>query len=215
MDIREILSWERTEVKILGQIFAENNMVRLNFDPIITTEQSKRWLSHSHTLEGKETLINIYSIPKLLNRPRNIPITEDIIKALTNQVFQFLWKSQLETIKRDKKRRGIGLIDIKTRIKTTQIKKLGDMLSDPERCHNLLLRTKIGHSPKINTLSEQIGRIRLILIMDNHTEIVRGSFRTKMDQRGTGTGTKFGAYLSTSPTVFMHEMDIYWPIMKG
>ena len=31
----------------------------------------------------------------------------------------------------------------------------------------------------------------------------------------TGTGTKFGAYLSPSPTIFKHEMNIYWPIMKN
>ena len=31
----------------------------------------------------------------------------------------------------------------------------------------------------------------------------------------TGTvGTKFDAYLSPPPTSFMHEINIYWPIMK-
>ena len=31
----------------------------------------------------------------------------------------------------------------------------------------------------------------------------------------TGTGTKFVAYLSPSPTLLKHEMDIYWPILKN
>ena len=31
----------------------------------------------------------------------------------------------------------------------------------------------------------------------------------------TGTGTKFGTYLSPSPTIFKHEMNIYWLIMKN
>ena len=30
----------------------------------------------------------------------------------------------------------------------------------------------------------------------------------------TGTGTKFGGYLSSSPTCLKYQMDIYWPIMK-
>ena len=30
----------------------------------------------------------------------------------------------------------------------------------------------------------------------------------------TGTGTKFVAYLSHSPTLFKPEMNIYWVIMK-
>ena len=35
------------------------------------------------------------------------------------------------------------------------------------------------------------------------------------EQPFTGTGTKFGAYLSPSPTLFKHKMNIYWPIMKN
>ena len=31
----------------------------------------------------------------------------------------------------------------------------------------------------------------------------------------TGPGTKFVAYLSPSPTLFKHEINIYWPIMKN
>ena len=31
---------------------------------------------------------------------------------------------------------------------------------------------------------------------------------------GTGTGTKFDAYLSPSPMLLMHEMNTYWPIMN-
>ena len=31
----------------------------------------------------------------------------------------------------------------------------------------------------------------------------------------TGTGTKFGAYLSPSPMLFKHKMNISWPIMKN
>ena len=31
---------------------------------------------------------------------------------------------------------------------------------------------------------------------------------------GTGKGTKFGGYLSSSPTFLKYEIDIYWPIMK-
>ena len=30
----------------------------------------------------------------------------------------------------------------------------------------------------------------------------------------TGTGTKFGGYLSSSPTFLKYQMDMYWPIMK-
>ena len=30
----------------------------------------------------------------------------------------------------------------------------------------------------------------------------------------SGTGTKFVAYLSSSPTFLKYQMDIYWPIMK-
>ena len=31
----------------------------------------------------------------------------------------------------------------------------------------------------------------------------------------TGTGTKFGAYLSPSPTLFKPKVNIYFPIMKN
>ena len=30
----------------------------------------------------------------------------------------------------------------------------------------------------------------------------------------TGTGTKFGGDLSSSPTFLKYQMDIYWPMMK-
>ena len=36
-----------------------------------------------------------------------------------------------------------------------------------------------------------------------------------MSPSSTGTGTKFVAYLSPSPMLFKHEMDIYWPFVKN
>ena len=37
----------------------------------------------------------------------------------------------------------------------------------------------------------------------------------KDEAPATGTGTKFVAYLSPSPTFFKHKMNIDWPIMKN
>ena len=31
----------------------------------------------------------------------------------------------------------------------------------------------------------------------------------------TGTGTQLVAYLSPSPTLFKHEINIYWPLKKN
>ena len=35
------------------------------------------------------------------------------------------------------------------------------------------------------------------------------------NKKGTGTRTMFVTYLSLSPTLFKHEIHIYWPIMKN
>ena len=45
--------------------------------------------------------------------------------------------------------------------------------------------------------------------------LIERMYKLIFNLRYTGTGTKFGAYLSPSPTLFMHKINIYWPIMKS
>ena len=79
-DIKEVLSWIKDEVKILGIKYSMENMRKLNYLPIISEIKGKMevWGKRAHNMMGRSYLLNTYTFPKLLYRMRHIDMPKEI-----------------------------------------------------------------------------------------------------------------------------------------
>ena len=79
-DIREVLTWIKEEVKILGITYTRENMGKRNHAPLLTEIQGKMeiWGKRAHNMLGRTHLLNIYAFPKLTYTMRHIECASSI-----------------------------------------------------------------------------------------------------------------------------------------
>ena len=156
INIKEILGWEKQEIKILGQTFAKKNMETKNYEQYLTyfVDQLKNWEKRDHMMEGHVNLLNIYVYPKLYHKAQNVIIPKTFQTQIEKLSCQFIWGNRRETIARrkiymPKHLGGLGLHNIGLRQKAIFKKKLVDIIEYPEDDHNILLLSRIGPYPKL------------------------------------------------------------------
>ena len=168
IQIQELLSWIKTEVKILGLIYTHTNMEQKNYEPQIEKMGKKleRWSKRSHTILGKAHLANIYIIPTIIYRIKHIAIPKDYLKKYKLLLYRFIWGKKIENISREKITKprhmgGIGLIDIELRQKAIWIQNAINIVEHPNLDHNILNRITIGPTPKLTQIAKA-SKIKLI-----------------------------------------------------
>ena len=91
-------------MKILGIFFTYNwqKYQELNFENIIRSIQKSinAWRWRNLTLIGRIQIIKTFAIPKIMFRASLIPLTKEIVKQVNNVLFNFIWNSGKDKIKR-------------------------------------------------------------------------------------------------------------------
>ena len=118
-------------MKILGIFFTYNwqKYQELNFENIIRSIQKSinAWRWRNLTLIGRIQIIKTFAIPKIMFRASLIPLTKEIVKQVNNVLFNFIWNSGKDKIKRltrlisDYKDGGLRMPHIETLIKAQRI----------------------------------------------------------------------------------------------
>ena len=155
-DLREILSWIKDRVKILGIHYTLQNMEHTNYVDILNEigKKIENWGKRAHNMLGRSHLINIYAMPKIMYRLRHIDIPKDQLKNLKSKIFNFLWKDKIQSIAQEKISKprhlgGTGLFDIQTRQQAMWTQELLGIINNPNTEENLLKRSTLGPSPKL------------------------------------------------------------------
>ena len=117
-------------MKILGIFFTYNwqKYQELNFENIIRSIQKSinAWRWRNLILIGRIQIIKTFAIPKIMFRASLIPLTKEIVKQVNNVLFNFIWNSGKDKIKRltlisDYKDGGLRMPHIETLIKAQRI----------------------------------------------------------------------------------------------
>ena len=91
-------------IKILGIIFNYDwqKFQELYFEKIIMSLKKfiKTWQWRNVTLLGRIQIIKTFAIPKFMFRASQIPLTKEIVKEMNMVLFEFVWKSGRDKIKR-------------------------------------------------------------------------------------------------------------------
>ena len=114
--------WTSESAKTLGIIFSNDKtkLIKNNLLPKLNDFVNclKRWNHRKLSLMGKVTVVKTFALPKLiypltvLDNP-----TEEIIKKIKTEIFNFIWESKLDKIKRsvlmqNYKNGGLRLLNI-------------------------------------------------------------------------------------------------------
>ena len=86
-------------MKILGIFFTYNkqNFQELNFENIIRSIQKS---INAWQWSGKIQIIKTFAIPKFMFHASTIALTKDIVKQVNTVLFNFIWNSRKDKIKR-------------------------------------------------------------------------------------------------------------------
>ena len=189
-DLREVLSWVKEEVMILGIKYCAENMGKLNYTPIVTEIRGKMeiWGKRAHNMMGRSHLLNIYAFPKLLYRMRHIEIPKEIKKQLKAEMFKFIWQQDIQTIGQQKIARprnlgGTGLFDLDTRQQALWLQETNEIVVEPNAEVNLLRRGILGPIPNLSNYFRenniQIKHVNMTEISSNRTKYIRKHLRNK------------------------------------
>ena len=99
------LEWLNQPVKILGIYFSydENKNKHFNFDLKIQKLQTKLdlWKARSLTLFGRVLIIKSLGLSQIVCAASNVNVRNEIIYAIKNKIFGFLWNNKKDKIKRE------------------------------------------------------------------------------------------------------------------
>ena len=119
------INWTNEPINVLGITVSHDldQCLENNYAPVLTKMNAilNSWGNRDLSLIGKVNVVNtlvaslfVYKMTVLLNIP------DKLIKNIYNQITKFLWngkksKIALKTLQREKKRGGLGLVDLKKR----------------------------------------------------------------------------------------------------
>ena len=113
--------WEKTEIKILGMIFCRdiNLAIDLTWSEILSKIKTMtRLLSARHlTLYQRANIINSLILSKVWYNAHTYPLPKKYSKLINKEIFEYLWISKLNPIKRDvlyqsKTSGGLGIFNV-------------------------------------------------------------------------------------------------------
>ena len=117
-------------MKILGIFFTYDwqKILDLNFESIIKfiKKSINAWRWRNLSLFGRIQIIKTFAMPKFMFRASQIPLTRDIIKEINPVLFNFVWNSGKDKIKRstlisDYKNGGLKMPHVEKLVKTQRM----------------------------------------------------------------------------------------------
>ena len=117
------LKWTDNPVKCLGIYFGRDKkrVEDLNWNTKISKLQGvlKSWKARRLTYYGKLTIIKSIGISQILYNASSLHVPEYVIKKVNTEIFQFLWSSGREKVKRstvisDTESGGLKMVNLKT-----------------------------------------------------------------------------------------------------
>ena len=126
-------------IKSLGIYFSANTQesLHLNWNKLIEDIQNllNSWKRRKLTLFGTITVLKTLAMSKCNYLLQCITVTNEIIAKIESLFFKFLWNDKPEKLKRKQliqnyEKGGLRMIDIKTHLKTFQIKWVLRLISD-------------------------------------------------------------------------------------
>ena len=154
-NFKEILSWIKPDVKILGQIFSNKGMSQKNYERIIDRIEKviKHWRSLKISCLGKVILANTVAMAPLWHVAGQVQLQTNQIKKIEKFIYNYIWASDIEPIKRTtnqqpRKNGGLGVQSIKKRQEALWIKQILNVLEKPDSPKNILTRMRITPSIK-------------------------------------------------------------------
>ena len=150
-------------------------MGQINYKETVQELKSKmeNWGKRSHNILGRSFLINIYAMPKIMYKMRDIEIPKETQKKMQSLIFNFLWKGKTQTVSQQNISKprylgGTGLFDMMTQRQVIWTQELVNIINKPNTEENLLKRSILGPSPR---LTVKIKQKTQVLIHTNYNEI--------------------------------------------
>ena len=104
-DINNIIRWADKPVKCLGIYFGKDKQVveDLNWTPKISNIERllNAWKRRNLTYYGKVCIIKTLALSHIIYNASMIHVPKYVIKTVNKLIFQFLWGSKCEKVKRD------------------------------------------------------------------------------------------------------------------
>ena len=99
------IKWPKTPIKILGIYFSHNSKAADNFNFITKldklTKQLRWWKSRDLTILGRVTIVKNIGLSKLNYVSNVLHVPHDIMKQVNSLIYQFVWGTKSEKVKRD------------------------------------------------------------------------------------------------------------------
>ena len=163
-NFKEVLSWIKPDIKILGQIFSNKEMAKKNYGKIIDRIDSciKHWRSLRIACLGKVILVNTVAMAPLWHIAGQVQLHKNQIKRIENSIYNYIWGSDIEPIKRTtnqqpRKNGGMGVQNIKKKQEAIWIKHMLKVIEEPNSPKSILTRMRLAPSIKWDNLMRDRG----------------------------------------------------------
>ena len=120
------IKWPGKPIKTLVSIFLPM-LVKINFDEKIEKLKSKLniWTSRNLTIFGRSCIVNTLGLSQFIYLASLVVFPENVIKTIEQLVSNFIWRGRKAKVKRQTlinktEDGGIGLIDIRSKVKSLQ-----------------------------------------------------------------------------------------------
>ena len=123
------IKWPGKPIKTLGVYFSADagENVKINFDAKIEKLKSKLniWTSRDLTIFGRSCIVNTLGLSQFIYLASLVVFPENVIKTIEQLVSNFIWRGRKAKVKRQTlinktEDGGIGLIDIRSKVKSLQ-----------------------------------------------------------------------------------------------
>ena len=123
------IKWPEKPIKTLGVYFSADTgeNVKINFDEKIEKLKSKLniWTSRDLTIFGRSCIVNTLGLSQFIYLASLVVFPENVIKTIEQLVSNFIWRGRKAKVKRQTlinktEDGGIGLIDIRSKVKSLQ-----------------------------------------------------------------------------------------------
>lgn len=135
------IKWPEEPLKMLGVYLSYDLGAsrRRNFeDKLIKIKTiTNMWRGRNLTMLGRTQIIKTFLISQLLYVSSALDIPEDIVREVDNIIFSFIWNGKRAKIKRSVLKRnipegGLKIPDLETMLKTSRLKWVNRLISEPE-----------------------------------------------------------------------------------
>lgn len=155
-DAAKTIIW-MNKVQILGIKFEisedEEKNWRLNFDPALQKMRQvcTSWSIRHLSLKGKVVILNTLILPIIYYQCTMLPVTQRIFSAIEKIVASFVWNDKRPKISRLALEKttalgGLGLHNIKNRVKASKIKWLKRLLKPPTEPWHFYFEFKVDNT---------------------------------------------------------------------